>query len=327
MVLLDLRKAFDSVWHDGLIHKLIQNKYPMYLVKLIQSYLSGRTAFVSMLSAHSSHFDVLSGVPQGSLIAPHLFNLFINDIPLPGKGDLSLFADDTAFYVQVPWKNLKSAKKVLNEALISLQNFFNDWKIFLNEGKTEFIMYSKSTKMLQRTRADTISFNNKSFTWKPCVKYLGINLDSKLLFKDHIEYSIKKASSVCFSSLYCLLNRKSAVPVDSKLRIYKSCIRPILTYACPVFSNTANCHMNKLQLFQNKVLSMILNVNWSDFVSTCELHDSTNVPIILDFIYRLTDNFYTKVTHHPNNLLSSLGQYDKDSLSFRVKHKLPKRLI
>lgn len=324
MALLDLRKAFDSVWHDGLIHKLFTYNYPLYLIKLLQSYLSDRSAFVACNSAFSYLFDVTSGVPQGSLIAPHLFNVFINDIPIPPKGQLSLYADDTAFLVQFPWKNLKSIKAELCKTVRILQVFFSDWKIHLNESKTEFIIFTKSTKMLQKLRNDSISFNNQSFEWKESVKYLGINLDCKLLFRCHIENAINKASAASFSSLYCLLSRNSFASLDSKLRIYKAIIRPILTYACPIFINAARCHLNKLQIFQNKILRMILNINWYDFQSVREFHDSAKVPLIIDFMSRLTDNFYAKVAHHTNDLFSSLGQYDYNSLGFRAKHKLPK---
>jgi len=113
MALLDLRKAFDSVWHDGLIHKLLKSNYPSHLIRILQSYIDSRSAFVTCQSAQSFHFDVTSGVPQGSLIAPHLFNLFLNDIPVPSKGHLSLYADDTAYFVQYPWKDLKSIKSQL----------------------------------------------------------------------------------------------------------------------------------------------------------------------------------------------------------------------
>ena len=126
--------------------------------------------------------------------------------------------------------------------------------------------------MIKATKNDIINFDNHTYNWSPVVRYLGIHLDSKLLFKYHIEKSINKAQGICFSSLYCLLNRKSPVSLDSKLRIYKACIRPILTYGCPVFANTAKCHMNKLQLFQNKLLGMILNFKWSDFKSVEEIH-------------------------------------------------------
>ena len=326
MVLLDLRKAFDSVWHDGLIHKLITCNYPSYLIKLLQSYLSDRSAFVVCQSAFSYLFDVTSGVPQGSLIAPHLFNIFINDVPLPNKGQLSLYADDTAYLIQFPWKNLKSIKAELIKTLRTLQVFFNDWKIKLNETKTEFIVFTKSTKMIEKLKNDSIIFNGQSFEWKDTVKYLGLVLDRKLTFKHHIERAISKASAVSFSSLYCLLSRKSHATTDSKLRIYKSFVRPILTYACPVFANAASCHLNKLQIFQNKILRMILNVNWFDFQSVKMIHDSGKTPLVFDFMSRLTTNFYSKVVNHCNDLFSSLGQYNQESLGFRVKHKLPKRL-
>ena len=324
MALLDLRKAFDSVWHDGLMHKLIRNNYPIYLIKILKSYLENRSAFVSCQFANSFTFNVTSGVPQGSLIAPHLFNLFLNDIPIPTKGHLALYADDTAYFVQAPWKNLKSIKSELIKTVGHLQKYFHDWKISLNEAKTEFIIFSKSTKMLQKLSNDPVIFNGKSFQWKDSVKYLGVIIDKKLIFKEHIEQAIRKASAASFSSLYCLLNRKSCTSLDSKLRTYKSYIRPILTYACPVFANAAKCHLNKLQLFQNKLLRMILDIHWYDFKSTEVIHDSAHVPLILDFISRLTTNFYSKVEHNSNDLFSSLGHYDYDSLSFRVKHKLPK---
>jgi len=324
MVLLDLRKAFDSVWHDGLLHKLIQYKYPTYLIKLIQSYLRDRSAFVSCFSAYSYTFDVTSGVPQGSLIAPHLFNLFLNDIPIPRKGQLSLYADDTAYFVQSNWKNLKSIKSELIKSVYSLQNYFHDWKIKLNETKTEFIVFSKSSKMIEKLKSDSLSLSSLSFTWNDSVKYLGIVLDKKLCFKHHIDYSINKASAASFSSLYCLLSRNSLASIDSKLRVYKACIRPILTYGCPIFANAAACHLKKLQLFQSKILRMIHDIHWYDFKSNESIHDLSNMPLISCFISRLTSKFYSKVTHHTNDLFSSLGQYDYDTLNFRAKHRLPK---
>jgi hypothetical protein len=327
IVLLDLRKAFDSVWHDGLIHKLIVSKYPQHLIKLIQSYLKGRSAYVFFQSVDSYTFSVSSGVPQGSIIAPHLFNLFINDIFIPRKGHLSLFADDTAFFVQSSWKNLKTIKSDLVKTFNSLQNYFKDWKINLNEAKTEFSVFTKSTKMIEKLSDDVITVNNKTFSWSESIKYLGVILDRKLTFKHHINYSINKASAACFSSLYCILNRNSHVSIDSKLRIYKSYIRPILTYGCPVFSNAALCHSNKLQLFQNKILRMIHNIHWNDFKSTDEIHDLSKVPLICNFISKLTDKFYSKIPLHPNDLFSSLGQYNSETLRFRAKHKLPRALV
>lgn len=134
-MLLDLRKAFDSVWHDGLLHKLRSYKYPPYLIKLVASYLNDRSAFVSLQSSHSVVFKLHVGVPQGSLLAPHLFNIFLNDIPIPKCGELSLYADDTAYFVQAAWKNIAQIKKDFLQVLTIFDNYFRNWKIQLNEKK------------------------------------------------------------------------------------------------------------------------------------------------------------------------------------------------
>lgn len=82
LVLLDLEKAFDAVWHDGAIHKMMANSHPPMIVKIVKSFLSSRKAFVDVQGHASEIFDVPDGVPQGSLLSPHLFNLIINDIPI-----------------------------------------------------------------------------------------------------------------------------------------------------------------------------------------------------------------------------------------------------
>lgn len=122
----------------------------------------------------------------------------------------------------------------------------------MNETKTEFIVFTKSTKMIQRMNNDMIAFNGETFSWKDSVNYLGVILDRKLNFKHHIENSIRKASAASFSSLYCLLSRNSHVSVDFKLRIYKSYIRPIITYACPIFANAAACHLKSYNYSRTK---------------------------------------------------------------------------
>ncbi|KAG5684921.1 hypothetical protein PVAND_014129 [Polypedilum vanderplanki] len=111
MAFLDIHKAFDTVWHDGILHKLLQNKYPIYLIKLLKSYLSNRYAFVRINNSSSCQYEIAAGVPQGSLLAPHLFNVFLNDIPLPKNAKLSIFADDTAIAIEIGWKKLELAKK------------------------------------------------------------------------------------------------------------------------------------------------------------------------------------------------------------------------
>ena len=324
MVMLDLRKAYDSVWHDALVHKLKKLDYPMYLIKLINSYLRDRLAFVTVDGANSLKFLIPAGVPQGSIIAPHLFNVFINDIPIPRKGELALFADDTAYFIEAHWKNLKFIKNELVNTLQSFQNFFHEWKIFLNDSKTEFIMFTRSTKMIRKCQDDVIKFNSLEFRWKSQVKYLGVMLDTKLTYKSHVDWILRKAKSVAFSQLYCLLKRDSGVTLDSKIRIYKAIIRPVVSYGCSIFINCAASHLNKIQVFQNKVLRYVLDINWDDFVSNIEVHSRAKIPFIAEFFNKLTVNFYRRIGSHNNALINNLGRYDYNHLEFRLKHKLPR---
>ena len=213
-----------------------------------------------------------------------------------------------SFIFQASWKNLKRIKSELLITVNSFSKYFSDWKIRLNESKTEFSIFTKSTKMLKKMSDDVISLNNQSFQWKNSIKYLGVWLDNKLLLKSHIDKSIAKASSVCFSTLYCLLKRNLYVPVESKLQIYRAFIRPILVYACPVFANSSACYIQKLQVFQNKILRLALDINWFDFMSVDDIHVKSSIPLMTAFISRLTEGFYAKIQFLQNDLISCLGQ-------------------
>jgi retron-type reverse transcriptase len=116
LVLLDIKKAFDSVWHDALVHKLLGLRFPAWLIKIVRSYLTDRHAFVEVNGKRSPTFSIPAGVPQGSLLSPLLFNIFINDVPKPKNCQLAVYADDTALFCDAPWKNAKNLKKTLHSA-------------------------------------------------------------------------------------------------------------------------------------------------------------------------------------------------------------------
>lgn len=322
LVLLDLEKAFDSVWHDGLIHRLLEYKYPIYLIKLIQSYLKKRRAFVELRGAASNDFVLKAGVPQGSILSPHLFNIFVNPIPTPSNCEIAMYADDTAIMCEVPSQDFKTVAKTLQQALAKVSKFFKTWKIRLNSEKTEFIVLTKSSKMIRNLSKVKPVVGNATLEWKKSVRYLGVILDQKLLFKDHIDMIIHRAKALAFKTLYCLLNRRSALPLETKIAVYRSIIRPTMTYACQVFNNCAFSHFNKIQTTQNKLLRMIFNADW--FTTNVALHNAANIPFIRNFVDKLTNDFYCRTASHKNNLINSLGKYTEAPLGFRLKHHLPR---
>lgn len=325
MVMLDLEKAFDSVWHDGIIYKLLKFKYPIEIVKLIHSYLTNRSAFVELNGFASTTFDIPAGVPQGSILSPHLFNIFINDIPIPQKGELAIYADDTAFFSNSSWKNLKSIKKSLLKTLKTTHNYFESWKIRLNSEKTEFIIFTKSTKMIKKMDEDEILFNGQKFLWSENVKYLGIHLDRKLKFDHHLKIALIKAKSLAFSTCYCLLKKGNSLPSSEKINIYRSIIRPVLSYGAPVYSHAAKSHLKKHQTFQNQILRMALNVQWDSFTTNKEIHTRAKVPTLEEYHDNIIKRFYERCSEHSNGLVHTLGNHDMNALQIhRVKHKLPK---
>lgn len=324
LVLLDLEKAFDSVWHDGLIHKLSELKTPLPLLGIISSYLCNRQSFVVVEGKASKVFSVPAGVPQGSILSPHLFNIFINDIPMPKNCELAIYADDTAIFCKCPWKNAKGIRKLLCAGLSCASKFFSSWRIKINANKTKFIVFSKSTAVRKKLDSCLPSLNGETFTWQDCVTYLGVDLDKKLLFREHINKTVKKAKQA-LCTLYCIIKRNSAASEHSKISVYRSVIRPILTYACVIFNNCAKTHLNKLQVMQNKCLRMILNADF--YERNVDLHERAGIPFIRDFIDKLTNNFYEKAATHSNDLIASLGNYILDDEGRRVKHRLPRSLL
>jgi len=143
MLLLDLKKAFDSVWHNVLLYKLHLIRLPTYLIKLLRSYLLERSFAMIFQSEHSSYYDVISGVPQGSILGPVLFN--INDIPKFHNTQLAVYADDTAIYTS-SW-SVALLKSRLQRHVDDILQFFSDW-MSINSEKTEAVIFTRRSIIL-----------------------------------------------------------------------------------------------------------------------------------------------------------------------------------
>jgi hypothetical protein len=321
LTLLDIEKAFDSVWHDALRHKLLVHKFPVFLTKIISSFLEDRHSFVSLEQSESSKFPIPAGVPQGSPLSPFLFNLFINDMPIPRYCKVACYADDTALFSSISNYNLEGLIDRMERGLAEIHNYFDSWKVRLNSSKTETILFSHSRIMRKKQQRLKINFNGKLLEWLPSVKYLGVILDSKLLMRQNIENNVCKARKAS-GILFPLLKKFNSIPFREKINIYRSYLRPILTYACPVFANAAKTHIKKLQVAQNKSLRMALSARYCTRIHL--LHDRSNIPFISDYISKLTENFYKKSATSANSLVSRLGEYSHRTLFPRLKHKLPR---
>lgn len=146
LVTLDIEAAFDTVWHDGLLHKLKMIGTPIYLIKIVQNFLTHRYFSVNLNSSQSARRILNAGVPQGSVLGPTLFNIFTHDIPQATNCVLSLFADDAAVYsAGFSYSEInQSMQSYLNE----LDIYYKKWKIKINPNKTNAIFFTKEGNLV-----------------------------------------------------------------------------------------------------------------------------------------------------------------------------------
>ncbi|GFW83913.1 RNA-directed DNA polymerase from mobile element jockey [Trichonephila clavipes] len=240
-VFLDIQKAFDRVWHTGLLFKLITYKIPPPLIFLINSYISDRSFSVKINRTYSHPKKISAGVAQGSILAPTLFNLYVNDIIKNTNTQLCLYADDTAILSR--HRNLNTLVENINEHLAHLEIWFSVWKIALNSSKTEAVFFSKR-------HPPEITLQNQRIPWSQHTKFLGVIIDKNLTFRQHITYIRDKFKDTT-RKLYSLICRKSKLSRHNKLLIYTLILKPLLTYAFPVWEHAAKTNINLLETSQN----------------------------------------------------------------------------
>lgn len=299
MITFDIEKAFDSVWHKGLLHKMFILKFPLYLVKIVQSYLSKRSFYVSINDHSSKIFHILAGVPQGSALSPTLYNIFTCDLNITSS-EKALFADDTCLY-----QSAKSPSKIikkLNAASKQITDFSTKWKIKLNDAKTHATFFTRKTAQ-RWLPSQGVLIRNQEIAWNASIKYLGVNLDKTLTFKSHTDIIQEKALKF-LGALYPLLNKKSRLNIHNKIQVYRAIIQSVLLGACPVWGNCAKVHIQKLQIIQNKCLKIILNL--PSYHNTIDLHKRASIPMIPNQIEKINLSFKMKTLSSKNPLIRNL---------------------
>ncbi|GFY16039.1 probable RNA-directed DNA polymerase from transposon X-element [Trichonephila clavipes] len=157
---LDVEKAFDRVWHDGLLYKMIKLNFPSYIIHLVNSYLSDRTFQVKILATLSRIGTVSAGSPQGSILSPLLYNIYTHDFPTTPTVDVCLFADDAAIIAQAC--NPDMVRRYLQQYLKKLQSWLRKWRIKINVGKSQAIIFKKGQ---YRNRLRELKLFRNSIPW------------------------------------------------------------------------------------------------------------------------------------------------------------------
>lgn len=275
VAVLDLSKAFDSVCHARLISKISRSSLPAFAVRWVSSYLSGRSSVVSFRGHTSRSKNCRSGVPQGSVISPVLFNYFLQDIPEPPV-DVSLvtYADDITVFASSAKIHLTSQR--ITDYLVSFDGWAKANGLLLSAGKSSVTLFTPSTREFNTNPNVILDGSVLPLVKNP--KILGVTFDPSLTFNVHAK-TIKASCARRTNILRALAGSSWGQDKETLSTTFKAFIRPVMNYACPVwFPNLKETHVKRLQASQNLALRSVLGC--VSIASEQHIHEETRV---LDF--------------------------------------------
>ena len=252
-IFLDLSKAFDTVSHDILLAKLEHYGIRGTSLKLLESYLTNRKQYVTV-NGHKSQTQVVNiGVPQGSVLGPLLFLIYINDLPLSTNNMKSiLFADDTTFFTS--HKDIHNLSQKMTDELLLVKEWLISNCLILNVNKTYYMIFS--TRSIPNNIR--ISIGENLIERKASGKFLGMLLDDKLTFKEHIN-SIKCKVSKMAGILYKL---KDKFPLEILHKLYYSLIYPHLIYCILAWGSAKSTYLSPLLMLQKRIVRILTNSSY-----------------------------------------------------------------
>lgn len=310
VISLDLSKAFDRVCHAKLLNKLHGYGVNLQIIRWIQAYLTNRQHFVEIAGEHSSFLPIPSGVPQGSVLGPILFLLYINDIAsgVHPNIEVRLFADDCLLFTRV---KTVSDQTCLNDALNIIHNWCAKWDMEINPKKSACMTVSnKKTPLMFDYTVNTNQIKRSTQ-----IKYLGMTITDTLNWNAHID-------NICGSAqrkLGLLRRKLRGAPPEVKLQAYKTIVRPTLEYASMIWDPHHQYQIDKLERVQRLAARFIFSV-YERRQSITTLLTEVKLPQLairrkitrLKFLYQLYNN---KLNLNPSLYLRPPGR-----VSSRTNH-------
>ena len=313
---LDIRKAFDTINHKILIEKMDHYGIRNVTLSWFRSYLEHRTHQVKIDTYFSKEELITCGVPQGSILGPLLFILYLNDfVNVNPNNHNVLYADDTnIFFTTDP--NAQNVDRI-NIQLDYLNKWFAVNHLSLSHEKTNYMFFSNN----RPPENIMLKIGNCILSQVRAAKFLGVMIDDKLTWIDHIEY-IKKKVSKCISIIFKV---RYLLSTRWKLKLYKTFVLPLFNYCNIVWGSAPISHLRSLLVSQKKVLKMSLNLHRyspTDFVyesSGCHSINNINKIHCCIFMYKYVHNILP-------NTFQNRYMYFSDSHSYFTRQERNIRL-
>ena len=256
-VMIDFKKAFDLVDHSVLLKKLKHYKLSHQALSWFASYLSKRKQKVSLNNIISDDEMITDGVPQGSILGPLLFLMFINDLPLyTDSANTDFYADDTTLYVV--FASLEIIERNLQVALDCLAKWCKCNGMLINTAKTKVMLITTHQKRTSLINGQlSLHLNNDELNMITIDKVIGIIIDNNLTWSQHVDKVCKKITT----NLWLLSRIKEYLTIPQRVQFYKTYIQPHIDYCNTVWGGTSQVNLNRIFRLQKRACKIILDYN------------------------------------------------------------------
>lgn len=316
-VSLDITKAFDKVWHSGLIYKLFtQYQLPELTKILLTHFLIGRQYQITHRNKLSFTFTSSAGVPQGSVLSPTLFIMYTNDTPSPlNNTTLTMhYADDITTLIQAP--TFTCLNKRIAKEITHLDHYQAMWLIQTNKTKSKIVLYKQHANKVKQY--EPIKINNETIPFAPSTNILGVTFDNQLNFKKHINHKYKLANNTLNK-----LKKFTSLHPKLQYQIFQTLSLSQIMYSTTPLIHPLQYGIKKVQTLQNKALRQIYQISWTLRKTNVQIHIENNIPFLEEKIHaKFMKNYYTLLNQN-NHILNNLERNTDRDTTFTIRMANP----
>ena len=305
---LDFRKAFDTVNHQILLKKKYKYGIRGVVYDWFKSYLSNRKQYVNINKVNSPKLNITCGIPQGSILGPLMFLLYINDIAnVSSVLFFLLFADDTTVFCS--GKNIDDLINIVNREMQKLIIWLYVNKLSINTEKTNYILFSLRKKI---NTSCNVYINQKVIDRVTNTKFLGVIIDEKLTWSHHIKYIKKKISK----GIGIICKARKIFKMQTLLTMYYSFIYPYFVYCLEFWGSASNYLLDSLFKLQKRAICLIVSAGFRahtepiflqlNLLPLSKLHQMN----IIMFMYKFKNSILPDIFHDVFQWNKDIHQYN-----------------